>query len=466
MLSAPPVEIVGADDVQRDAIGITERERHRELTLDERLRVFTDPCRRFPDVGLVNDVAALFVDELTQVPNWVKPWQVLEEGRDFVLGVAGGVVSVRHIDHERRERSAGRGRAAGYTSSDSPGLRDALDGWQLHPATFGPKDNRNSGHHALGRSLIEAAAAGHAARDSQFPSINWNARAQRCITAWSRKSRANMTRCLSELDYSPLFAAGATPCMMTLTYPGDWLTVAPSGAAVKAQVESLRKRWARTWGNGQKPPWLWKLEFQKRGAPHMHFFLTIPDGEKECSCCGETLAFRGWLSHNWADVVAHPDPEERRRHRLAGTGIDFREGVRARDPKRLAVYFTKHGGAAGGKEYQHQVPLAWQTSGNGPGRFWGHPGLRRVRREVYIDQERYVRVRRTLRKIAASRQLVSTTAVPRGREVLDHETGELRQRKRKVTRRRKVPCSAGGLAGGFLLVNNGPRLAEQLSRLA
>ena len=35
-------------------------------------------------------------------------------------------------------------------------------------------------------------------------------------------------------------------------------------------------------------------------------------------------------------------PEQRARHLLAGTAIDILNGVRACDPKRLAIYFTKH----------------------------------------------------------------------------------------------------------------------------
>jgi len=475
LLAACDVGPIGATSADVDVLG--------QVDLVEQLRAFTDPARRFPPVDLVRAAAGMFVDQVTQQPNWVKPWQVLEEGRDFIVGVAAGAVSVRSIDHERRARTAGRGRGVGYSSEDVPSVTDAVAGWKVQPTGAGrfPWEQRAAEHDSQGRSLIEAAAAGQAGRDRDFPEINWGRRGSRAITEWSRKSRVNMTRCLSELDYAPLLAAGRTPAMLTLTYPAEWESCASSGEVVKAHVEALRKRWARAF-RCDKPPLLWKLEFQRRGAPHFHMFIVEPVQTVVCECkeCiaeriagggvddeGEQLRvrFRLWVLHNWADVVAHPDPEQRRRHRLAGTRIDYKRGASCTDPKRLAVYFTKHGGAAGGKEYQHQVPLAWQSPGNGPGRFWGHPGLKRVRCEVYVDAERYVQVRRTLRRIARSRRLTSSWQVPRGDQVLEESTGELRQPKRKVTRRRKVPCSAGGLAGGFLLVNNGPALAEQLSRL-
>ena len=183
------------------------------------------------------------------------------------------------------------------------------------------------------------------------------------ITGWSRKSRARMVRRLCELDYTPLYAAGRLPAMVTLTYPGDWETVVPTGPVLKAHMKALRKRYLRAWGED----WacVWKLEFQRRGAPHVHMLCTPPHGK---GSTGER--FHVWLSRVWAEVVDHPDPEQRRRHELAGTALDYREGLRATDPRRVAAYFCKHGMLAA-KEYQHQVPEAWQEPGRGPGRFWG-----------------------------------------------------------------------------------------------
>ena len=59
------------------------------------------------------------------------------------------------------------------------------------------------------------------------------------ITSWSRKSRANMCRKLAEYDYNQMFADDRTPAMVTFTYPDDWLTVAPSGTAVKRHLRLL-----------------------------------------------------------------------------------------------------------------------------------------------------------------------------------------------------------------------------------
>jgi hypothetical protein len=63
--------------------------------------------------------------------------------------------------------------------------------------------------------------------------------------------------------------------------------------------------------------------------------ITDPDTRQQIE-----LDFRRWLSITWADIVAHPDPEQRRRHRIAGTGVDYAEGIRLTDPRRMAVYFA------------------------------------------------------------------------------------------------------------------------------
>jgi hypothetical protein len=149
--------------------------------------------------------------------------------------------------------------------------------------------------------------------------------------------------------------------MVTLTCPGDWLTVAPTAESVTEHFAALCKRYA-PWGEELIGPW--KKEFQHRGAPHLHLsstppmrFTTITDpdtGQRR------EVDFKTWLSITWADTVGHPDPEQRRKHRAASTGVDYAEGIRLTDPRRMAVYFAKYG-TAGGKECQHRVPEEWTS---------------------------------------------------------------------------------------------------------
>ena len=267
------------------------------------------------------------------------------------------------------------------------------------------------------------------------------------ITGWSRKSRARMVRRLCELDYTPLCAAGRLPAMVTLTYPGDWETVVPTGPVLKAHMKALRKRYLRTWGED----WacVWKLEFQRRGAPHVHMLCTPPHGQ---SNTGER--FHVWLSRVWAEVVDHPDPEQRRRHQLAGTALDYREGLRATDPRRVAAYFCKHGMLAA-KEYQHQVPEAWQEPGRGPGRFWGVWNLERATRTLAVTPATGVQAGRIARRWARAQGRAQQTWKVR----VEQTTGRVRYRR---SRSRVKLMSNGGR--GWIAVNDGPAFASGLAR--
>jgi hypothetical protein len=288
----------------------------------------------------------------------------------------------------------------------------------------------------------------------------------RAITEWSRKSRAAMCRTFAELDYTPLVECGRVPTMVTLTYPGDWESVAPDGASVKRHMVLWRKRFQREWREPAR--YIWKLEFQRRGAPHIHLWMAPPHAVGR-----SRRKFRDWLSQEWADIVAHPDPEQRARHLLAGTAIDILNGLRACDPKRLAIYFTKHSSPNkfGNKEYQHIVPEAWRCPGQGPGRFWGVHGLHRATAIVAITQDSYLTARRIIRRWSRSQAIYSdctrrfpTAVVPRMTRVavqrVERQTGKVRSRR---VHRRRLLCNQGGLSGGYALVNDGPAFASQLA---
>ncbi|CRG62289.1 Uncharacterised protein [Mycobacteroides abscessus] len=288
----------------------------------------------------------------------------------------------------------------------------------------------------------------------------------RSITEWSRKSRAAMCRTFAELDYRPLVESGRVPAMVTLTYPGDWEPVAPDGASVKRHMVLLRKRFQREYGEPVRC--IWKLEFQRRGAPHIHLWMAPPMSPGRSG-----RAFAQWLSEAWAQVVDHPDPEQESRHRLAGTAIDIRNGLKACDPKRLAIYFTKHSSPNlhGDKEYQHVVPEQWRRPGRGPGRFWGVYGLKKVVAVVEVAQDTYLAARRIVRRWSRSQAVYGdsasrfpTAVVPRTATYLvprgDRESGIVVHRR---VRRRRTLCKQSGLAGGYALVNDGPAFASQLS---
>jgi hypothetical protein len=157
------------------------------------------------------------------------------------------------------------------------------------------------------------------------------------ITEWSRKSRAAMCRTFAEFDYTPLVECGRVPAMVTLTYPGDRESVAHDGASVKRHMMLWRKRFQREWGEPAR--YIWKLEFQRRGVPHMHLWMAPP------RCVGRSgRKFRDWLSQEWADIVAHPEAQQRARHLLAGH--------RYRLPQRIARVRPETAG-----DLLHQTPI-------------------------------------------------------------------------------------------------------------
>jgi hypothetical protein len=281
-----------------------------------------------------------------------------------------------------------------------------------------------------------------------------------------------MVKTFASLDWGPVYELakdGRYPAMVTLTYPGsDWELVAPDGQAVKRHVKILRERYLRAWG--ERVTGAWKLEFQRRGAPHVHIFMVPPHGQAAGRGTGAGLAFRHWLSVVWADVVDHPDPVEYQKHLVAGTGVDFVEAHKCTDPKRLAVYFGKHGQYRS-KEYQHIVPAAWQAPGKGPGRFWGYWGLKPLAVAVELSGNDYILAARIVRRWSSRTRVwdrkacdwkyvrTMTPAKPRWRDV-DRETGEVVWRKRR--RRVRVRRFASG--SGFVVVNDAPALARQLAR--
>lgn len=273
---------------------------------------------------------------------------------------------------------------------------------------------------------------------------------QRCISEWSRKSRANMVKRFAEVDYRPMFedAPGCPPAMLTLTYPGDWLTVAPNGKACKKQLRNFAKRFYRAWGRPLRC--IWKLEFQDRGAPHFHLFC-VPPITKDA----DGRPFRQWLSETWADVVGHPDAEERRKHIAAGTGIDYAEGMRCQDPRRLVAYFAGHSRAKA-KEYQHIVPEEWREPGKGPGRFWGYMNLELMVAEAEVTPDQAIQAGRTVRRWAKAQGTTRQVTVTR----TDTSTGQTRRRKV----RRPVRRMTGGYGRGYVTVNDGPAFLEQLTR--
>ena len=311
-----------------------------------------------------------------------------------------------------------------------------------------------------------------------------------------------MVATMAELDLAPILLNMNQPAMVTLTYPGKWEDVAPNGPTVKKHLEAFYTRYERAWG--ENIVCVWKLEFQRRGAPHIHILMSPPNGKagemrrekyemamleweaggrrgrkpRHQESQGDGLTFRPWLSLVWATIVGAEDENEFNKHLMAGTGIDYAEGDRARDPKRAAVYFGKHGTFAA-KDYQHDVPELWQKSGESVGRFWGYRGLRKIKGAANLDYDSLIFLGRILRKYGTRtrvwdeangrhffRPVLRTEYRPRGqrRGFVVSPDGEVTARyrlRRQTVRARRM---TGAMGTGFLLVTDGPAMALTLAR--
>lgn len=332
----------------------------------------------------------------------------------------------------------------------------------------------------------------------------------RKIQGWSPKSRANMVRSLSQLDYRSLIEhPNSVPAMVTLTLPGCapealaesqvkgekhvcdercyWVPLCPDGPDFKAKVKTLMKRWQRRYGilyereyervnkktgvvkksvrtDYYPIPAVFKLEFQRRTAPHVHILAPVPIGS-------DLKFFREWLSNAWAEIVTGEhekvlvgDPEPSvifRNHKRAGTGIDLAAGAKDTDPRRLAIYFSKH--AAPGKtdkEYQHtSLPKHWDKVG----RFWWYSGIEKYTEEVAISEQDYLIMRRL---IARSSAYYSTVPVKNSSGKATEQTKVVRRYATKAYGNRvstdtSMVCSYPGL---FRTYNDAPLQLHDLIR--
>lgn len=322
------------------------------------------------------------------------------------------------------------------------------------------------------------------------------------IRSWSAKSQRNMMRTVAALDWSTFEHPGYVRAMVTLTYPGDWLTFAPDGATAKRHLQAFRRWYGRRTDGLDRG--IWKLEFQGRGAPHFHLLLLVPEfptrrlnGDSfadECRAAWHRIVKAGVPPLHGPFVREHPDRDSF--HARAGMSIDVGEGARASDPARVATYFLKHG-RFGGKAYQHEVPAEWATAADGddgarPGRWWGYWRMEVVRVAGEVDYDDLVEFRRVLRGWVAAQGVraprahlrspagfagVGAPMEPRAwpRSVLrysrkgrtvDPATGEVLQgkvRRRNVRRRYEVGTLSHPVLTGYVLVNNAPELVRQIA---
>ncbi len=199
------------------------------------------------------------------------------------------------------------------------------------------------------------------------------------ITAFSRASRRRLMNDVYSINFNEI----ELPYFVTLTYHNEWPT---ESAEWKDQVKALARRLERRWGN---LAYYWRLEFQERGAPHIHLLLWFEDSEVYESHPRHRLdRFRNNVAWHWNEIVDPSDFD----HLQAGTSVEPCKNLR-----HLTGYLSKYVA----KTEQIQTPPA------GIGRVWGSwrvkESLPRNPYFVVLTPDQWIKVRRVLSGVSGQR---------------------------------------------------------------
>jgi len=133
----------------------------------------------------------------------------------------------------------------------------------------------------------------------------------------------------------------------------------------------------------------WVVEWQSRGAPHIHMSVYFP----ETTDGSEWTTLHQAMNRHWLDLTGY-----------LGTHLRGQHIVAIRDAAFWGAYMTKHA-ARGQEHYQRQqglLPEAWEASG----RMWGKFGLWPVSQDQFeCDDATFYRFRRWVRRWQRSKIL-------------------------------------------------------------
>jgi len=199
------------------------------------------------------------------------------------------------------------------------------------------------------------------------------------ICGFSAKSRLRLLKSMACVNYEK----AGLPTFLSLTYHMDWGESKDWKRNLDTFIKSLRRKWPEAWG-------LWKLEFQKRGAPHYHLLLwggpevkgyRVPYGNGKFKVktygvqkCPEHAPIFDFLMRNWGAAYGYTRIEP----------IQSIQGVMAYTGKYL------------GKVQENE-------SGEKTGRVWGVINRKAWKKNVeehFVDNREAFRFRRVARKWA------------------------------------------------------------------
>ncbi|MEX1014162.1 MAG: hypothetical protein WDZ80_03310 [Candidatus Paceibacterota bacterium] len=172
------------------------------------------------------------------------------------------------------------------------------------------------------------------------------------ITAFTRASRYRLLKKLNKLNPD----SKAQFYHVTLTYPKQFPT---DGKTHKADLDAFIKRCKRKFGN--EIEYLWKLEFQKRGAPHYHIIIFMPKSYK-------IQYLREWFSKNWYEVAQRLWETKLENHKNVGVSVEKINSL-----KQAGFYLSKYIAKDEGETPENHGRY-WGCSRN-----WGETVLREVK---------------------------------------------------------------------------------------
>ena len=189
------------------------------------------------------------------------------------------------------------------------------------------------------------------------------------VSGFSVASRRRLRLALMGIDWPHVSAL-----WVTLTYPkawpADWQV---SKAHLRAFLEAVRRNYPTT-------GLIWRLEQQRRGAPHYHMVLGYPLG-----AAPDARAFEAWAAGTWLRIVGATG-RERAKHAVYGTRVVAVERHGRGDLGALMSYLTKE---------LCKVKQNREESG-GTGRQWGIRGHfpTRIIGEVELSDAGYTELAR------------------------------------------------------------------------
>lgn len=166
------------------------------------------------------------------------------------------------------------------------------------------------------------------------------------VSVFSSGSRFRLFRLLHTLKFE-------TMGFWTLTYPDKYPT---DPKIYKAHLKEFRRRYELQYG---KTPIVWRLEFQKRGAPHYHLLALDPPFVPALE-----------LSNLWASVVHSCDEAHKK------IGVDIKLITKGREARLIATYIAKYVAKIDNSKLSEQK--------NKVGRWWGKWNIEEEKPQEFI----------------------------------------------------------------------------------